>query len=88
MTFRTTFGYNDTKMACWKEKGYKAISPIGQEGNIYIFDAESIFSDGFEVGASLEAGEDATTYQSLIISLEYPKSFACRNNFRHAAFVR
>ncbi|MDT0645510.1 hypothetical protein RM545_02305 [Zunongwangia sp. F260] len=41
-------------------KFYMAISPIGQEGNIYIFDTKSTSSDGFTVGASLESGADAT----------------------------
>lgn len=38
---------------------HMAIAPVGQEGNIYIFDPESTSPDGFTTGASLQSGADA-----------------------------
>ncbi|KVV15937.1 hypothetical protein [Flavobacterium sp. TAB 87] len=40
-------------------KLYMALTPIGGEGNIYIFDPASTSADGFKVGAKLKTGTDA-----------------------------
>ncbi len=40
-------------------KFHMAITPVGGEGNIYIFDPESASPDGFTKGASLKAGADS-----------------------------
>ena len=40
-------------------KFHMALAPLGEQGNIYIFDPESTASDGFTKGASLQTGADA-----------------------------
>lgn len=41
-------------------KFYMAITPTGEDGNIYIFDIDSENADGFTVGTSLQTLADAT----------------------------
>lgn len=41
-------------------KFYMAITPTGEDGNIYIFDIESSNADGFTIGTSLQTLADAT----------------------------
>lgn len=40
-------------------KFHMALAPLGEEGNVYIFDPESTSADGFTKGASLQTGADA-----------------------------
>lgn len=40
-------------------KFYMALAPLGETGNVYIFDPSSTSADGFTKGASLQTGADA-----------------------------
>ena len=40
-------------------KFHMALAPLGEEGNVYIFDPESTSADGFTLGAKLKTGADA-----------------------------
>jgi len=40
-------------------KFYMAIAPLGQAGNIYVFDTTSTSPDGFTKGAAIQSGADA-----------------------------
>lgn len=40
-------------------KFHMALAPLGEEGNVYIFDPESTSADGFVKGAALQTGADA-----------------------------